>query len=150
MTQYQIFDRLAVKPLEWSDNSADGYRLFNADSFFGRFSYGRDTTGQAYFQAPPDVEIDLMSESDAKGAAEAFYANLVLEKIKELTVPVQTPELPRIEPKVLAAVRELRASLKKYADDCDEARLWGGPTINPPNPINEDVARRYAKQIGDV
>lgn len=34
--------------------------------------------------------------------------------------------------------------LRKYADDCEEARRWGGPAIYPRNPVTERNAREMA------
>jgi hypothetical protein len=47
-------------------------------------------------------------------------------------------------------VRQLIADLKKYAEQCDDARYWGGPTIYPHNPINETRAREVAKLLTDL
>lgn len=45
---------------------------------------------------------------------------------------------------------ELARDLQKYADDREEARQWGGPTMYPQNPITEEKARRYARLLREI
>lgn len=131
---------VSPKPLEWVERSKDGYRLFQATTEVGHFSYGVDTTGQPYFQTPHNEE-DTTSEEAARLAAEEQYHKIIFRQIAPFLVPApkQGPA-----PEVVA---ELQALLAKYATDCEEARSWGGPTIYPHNPFTEDFARRYAKLL---
>jgi hypothetical protein len=46
-----------------------------------------------------------------------------------------------------ALVEALSRDLQAYADGCVEARYWGGPTMYPAHPINEDRARHDAKAL---
>jgi hypothetical protein len=125
------------KPLEWVDCSKDGYRLFQASTEVGRFCYGTDVTKQPYFQTP-DQEKDTETEETAKLAAEEHYRMAVYRKIAPFLIPDTDTAGP--SPAVIA---ELQAMLTKYAEECADARTWGGPTIYPQNPITEDVARRF-------
>lgn len=129
------------KPLEWVDRSKDEYRLFQAHSEVGRFCYGTDATKQPYFQTP-NLEADTATEEAAKLAAEEKYRLMLFRKIAPFLVPA--PEQAGPSPAVIA---ELQAILANYAEACADARSWGGPTIYPPNPITEDVARRFAKLL---
>jgi hypothetical protein len=131
---------VSPKPLEWTDRSKDGYRLFQASTEVGRFCYGVDTTKQPYFQTPHQEE-DTATEEAAKLAAEEQHRAIVYRKIAPFLVP--TPKRGP-SPEVVA---ELQAVLAKYAADCEEARSWGGPTIYPQTPFTEDFARRYAKLL---
>jgi hypothetical protein len=158
---------LKVKPLEWVFEHGDGFRIFRAESPFGQFTYGTDNRGISYHQGPtaldkvplggnphavkvtPHEEVDHADEEIAKAAAERLHAKLVLEQIRRLTVTVPRPEA-KIEPNVLAALSALRTSLKRYADDCQEARSWGGPTIYPVHPIDEPAARHSAATLAAV
>ena len=47
----------------------------------------------------------------------------------------------------LAALGKTAASLKAYIDGCEDARYYGGPTIEPPNPINRVTASEHARDI---
>lgn len=125
------------KPLEWIDRSRDGYRLFQAVTEVGRFCYGTDTTSQSYFQTP-NQEEDVATEEAARLAAEECYRMIVYQKIAPFLIPVPVKTGP--SPAVIA---ELQVMFTKYAEECADARTWGGPTIYPQNPITEDVARRF-------
>jgi hypothetical protein len=158
---------LIVKPLQWTDSHGDGYRCSQADTPYGRFVYGVDRAGIAYHSGPtaldkvplggnphavkvtPHEEIDHESEEAARAAAEALYAGLVLAQIASLTVSAvkEIAAAPKLDPRVLAAVSLLRTSLEKYADDCQEARSWGGPTIYPVHPIDERYAKNSAATL---
>jgi hypothetical protein len=157
-------NHLQVKPLEWVLELGDGFRIFRAESPFGQFTYGTDNRGISYHQGPtaldkvplggnphavkvtPHEDVDHADEEIAKAAAERLHAKLVLEQIGRLTVNIPKSE-PKLDPRVLAAVSFLRTSLKKYADDCQEARSWGGPTIYPVHPIDERYARNSAATL---
>lgn len=135
-----------VKPLEWKEHSGNGYRLFSADTEFGRFVYGTDGQSVAYHQGPGS-DVDHGTEEEAKRAAEHLYGRLAMDKIRSLTVPALGISL---EPRHFPVLGELRAILKKYAEDCDEARSYGGPTIYPRSPFNEGFARKFALELGKV
>lgn len=128
-------------PLMWRDVSKDGYRVFRAVNIFGHFSYGTDINNQPYFQVPGKEE-DTATEEAAKLAAEELYRKMVFRKVAEFVVPAPEAAGPSA-----AVIAELQVILAKYADDCVEARSWGGPTIYPQNPITEAVARRFAKLL---
>ena len=132
---------LEVKPLVWRDEADDGYRLFTAETTFGRFVYGTDKTGQPYHQTPCG-EVDHADEDVARLAAETDYEAIVVEKVLSLTVPAQRSSPP--------VVSELETLLRKYAEDCDEALTWGGPTIHPRNPIDAATARKFAKALAHL
>lgn len=129
------------KPLEWVDHSKESYRVFQAQTEFGRFAYGTDVNKQSYYQTP-DSEEDTETEEAAKIAAEEYYARLVFRKVATYVVPALRPVGP--SPEVVA---ELQMLLAKYADDCAYARTWGGPVIYPMNPIDENTARKYGKLL---
>lgn len=141
-----VFDQaieVRIKPLEWKSGGEDDYTLYSCDTPYGRFVYGTDRTGVSYHQSPSD-EVDHASEAAAKQAAEESYAALALEKIGQVTVPgIKSAG----EKRTFSFVGELRAVLAKYADDCVEARYYGGPTIYPRSPFNEDFARKYATEL---
>jgi len=44
-------------------------------------------------------------------------------------------------------LRRIAAALQAYADGCVEARSWGGPTMYPPHPADEETSRQWSKQI---
>lgn len=44
-------------------------------------------------------------------------------------------------------VATLQTDLERYANDCAEARNWGGPTMYPRHPVTEDRARRDAHAL---
>lgn len=135
-----------IKPLAWIENSGPDYRLFEADTEFGRFVYGTDRLSVSYHQSPAE-EVDHRTEEEARSAAEQSYGRLALEKIRALTVsgPVATRE-----PKTFTVIGELRSILLKYAEDCVEARSYGGPTIYPRMPFNEGFARKYAIELKEL
>jgi hypothetical protein len=138
--------KVQIKPLEWISNCGRDYRLFEADTEFGRFSYGTDRQSASYYQTPTD-EIDHWTEEGAKAAAEQTYGQLVLEKIRKLTVPAPAGVS---ETKSFSVLIELRSLLLKYAEDCVEARSYGGPTIYPSMPFDEGLARKYAIKLKEL
>jgi hypothetical protein len=158
---------LQVKPLEWEFELGDGFRIFRAESPFGQFTYGTDNRGISYHQGPtalnkvplgdnphavkvtPHEEVDHADEELAKVAAERLHAKLVLEQIGRLTLTIPKSE-SKLDPRVLTDLSALRTSLKRYADDCQEARSWGGPTIYPVHPIDEPSARHSAATLAAV
>lgn len=135
-----------IKPLVWNENSRPDYRLFEADTEFGRFVYGTDRQSVPYYQSPNE-EVDHRTEEEAKSAAEQSYGRLALEKIRALTV---SREVTSREPKTFPVIGELRSILLKYAEDCEEARSYGGPTINPRMPFGEGFARKYAIELKEL
>jgi hypothetical protein len=64
--------------------------------------------------------------------------------------PPVEPAAPVPVADVAPVVAELREMLREYADACEQARSWGGPTMLPNNPINEKTARRFARALGAV
>jgi hypothetical protein len=166
----RIPNDLIVKPLQWTDDHGEDYRCSKADTPYGLFVYGVDRAGVAYHSGPksldkvplggnphavkvtPHEEVDHESEEAARAAAEALYSRLVLAQITSLTVSADpgAPAAPKLDQRVLAAVSLLRTSLKKYADECQEARSWGGPTIYPVHPIDERYARNSAATLAVV
>lgn len=132
-----------IKPLVWIENGGPDYRLFEADTEFGRFVYGTDRQSVPYHQSPND-EVDHGTEEEAKSAAEQSYGRLALDKIRSLTVSI--PSTP-LEPLTFTVICELRSILLKYAEDCEDARSYGGPTIYPRSPFDEGFARKYAVEL---
>ena len=47
-------------------------------------------------------------------------------------------------------ISELQKILYDYAKACAEAKLWGGPTIHPQNPITEQTALYYAVKLQKI
>ncbi|MCZ7861028.1 hypothetical protein O9X98_06380 [Agrobacterium salinitolerans] len=135
-----------IKPLAWVENSGPDYRLFEADTEFGRFVYGTDRQSVSYHQSPK-YEFDHPTEEEARKAAEQSYGRLALEKIHALTVSGVGAGR---EPLTFSVVGELISILLKYAEDCVEARSYGGPTIYPRRPFDEGLARKYAIQLKEL
>lgn len=72
----------AIKSPVWQSDADEAvtYTLFYFDNPLGRFAYGTDNRGQAYFQSPK-VCKDVATEAEAKAAVEAVHAELVLNLI---------------------------------------------------------------------
>jgi hypothetical protein len=82
---------IRIRPLAWRDECTPEYRLFSADTEFGRFVYGTDGNGVPYMQDQGrSTEVDHPTEAAAKTAVEASYLDLVIGKIASLTVPFPT------------------------------------------------------------
>lgn len=73
---------VSVKPLEWVEDhgvSAIGpYRLFYAVTPLGRFVYGTDAMGYAYWHPPSSGVYTAGSEETAKRAAERSWEKYAL------------------------------------------------------------------------
>lgn len=135
---------MTIKPLEWADEStSDGNRLFSAETDFGRYVYGTDLDGKPYCQSP-DGETDHESEAGAREAVEAAYRKHVLDLVAPFTVVAEEDVAVS---KAREASLDLAAKLSLYANECADARTWGGPTILPRNPIDEAAARRFGAAL---
>jgi hypothetical protein len=142
---------IRIKSLEWTDKSGSNFRRFSAETSYGEFVYGTDFGGQAYHQGLDlegfHEEADHPSEESAKVAAEASHARLAIRDILALSNPSPPPKAELKEAKVVA---ELRDVLVKYADDWEEARSWGGPTIEPRFPLDEGSARKIGARLASL
>jgi hypothetical protein len=73
---------VSVKPLEWvEDHGVSGmgpYRLFYAVTPLGRFVYGTDAMGDAYWHPPSSGVYTADSEESAKRAAERSWEKYAL------------------------------------------------------------------------
>jgi len=73
---------VSVKPLEWvEDHGVSGmgpYRLFYAVTPLGRFVYGTDAMGDAYWHPPSSGVFTVGSEEAAKRAAERSWEKYAL------------------------------------------------------------------------
>lgn len=87
-----------VKPLDWMEDSAPGYRLFSAQSDIGHFAYGTDADGNPWSSSPLGIK-DHANEEAAKRAAEKAHHELVVDQAKAIGL-----ELSALEP---SAAREL-------------------------------------------
>lgn len=87
-----------VKPLDWTDDSAPGYRLFSAQSDIGHFAYGTDADGTPWSSSPLGIK-DHANEEAAKRAAEMAHHELVVDQAKAIGL-----EISALEP---SAAREL-------------------------------------------
>ncbi|MCS4089162.1 hypothetical protein [Rhizobium sp. BK176] len=137
-----------IKPPEWTDKSGEGFRLFKAQTSLGEFVYGVDFNGQAYHQGLDMTgrheEVDHPTEDAAKIAAEAGYSRLVMRDFLAVSEPYSPPKPVLKEAKVVA---ELRDILVKYADECEDARSYGGPTMLPHFPLDEGKMRVFGMRL---
>ena len=134
-----------VKPLEWAEGRQDNFRVFRAETEFGKFCYGTDASGQPYHQyhGTPPEEVDHRTEEDAKAAAERQYEDLVFKKVAALTLPADNSPHPGLH----AFVEQLRSMLQRYVVDCERARSLGEPVALPANPISEETARKIVNAL---
>lgn len=137
-----------IKPPEWTDKGGDGFRLFKAETSLGEFVYGVDFNGQAYHQGLDmrgrHEEVDHPTEEAARIAAEAGYSRLVMRDFLAVSEPFTPPKPVLKEAKVVAELRDL---LVKYADECEDARSYGGPTILPHFPLDEGSMRVFGTRL---
>lgn len=70
-----------VKPLVWSEDHGEGYRIFYAKTPVGRFAFGTDKLGQSYWQDNSSMNLgeDVASEAEAEKEAQAAYAAAIME-----------------------------------------------------------------------
>jgi hypothetical protein len=137
-----------IKPPEWIDKSGADFRRFIAETSVGEFVYGVDFGGQAYHQGLDmrgrHEEVDHPTEESARIAAEAVYSRLVMRDVLAVSEPFTPPKPVLKEAKVVAELRDL---LIKYADDCEDARSYNGPTILPHFPLDEGSMRVFGTRL---
>lgn len=102
-----------VKPLDWTEDSAPGYRLFSAQSDIGHFAYGTDVDGNPWSSSPLGIK-DHANEEAAKRAAEKAHHELVVDQAKAIGL-----ELSALEPSAARelALEEIIALCRDYGED---------------------------------
>ncbi|APY12992.1 MULTISPECIES: hypothetical protein [unclassified Brucella] len=60
-----------IKPLDWTEDSAPGYRLFSAQSDIGHFAYGTDADGKPKSSTPSNTQCAaILSRKSTKARTE--------------------------------------------------------------------------------
>lgn len=82
---------VAVKPLTWEeDHGIAGmgpYRLFRAETPLGRFVYGTDAEGSAYYHTASSGVMMVGDEAKAKQLAEAAWQKAALAEVDKFVDP---------------------------------------------------------------
>lgn len=137
-----------IDPPKWKDMSGGGYRLFVAETPRGEFAYGISFNGTAYHRGIDSSgrreETNHPDERAAKAAAELSYARHVTRDLNTLgnTCGCALPSLPDT-----SVVSELRRIFVEYAENCVEAKSYGGPTITPRFPLDEGSMRVFGLRL---
>lgn len=102
---------VAVKPLIWEeDHGIAGmgpYRLFKAETTLGRFVYGTDAEGSAYYHTASSGVMMVGDEVTAKRLAEAAWDKTALAEVGKFVDPAAFSHPPQpADERVVEALRE--------------------------------------------
>jgi hypothetical protein len=136
---------LPIKTLQWFDDSKPEYSFFRANSDFGDYHYGVDMDKIAWASPPEHGAISFESVEAARQFAEEHHKTQVILRVLSVLEPSR---LQGFEALILE-MKAIQLMCAKYADDCNNSRFWNGPTIIPPNPLNETNARHNGKKMAE-
>jgi len=111
---------VAVKPLIWEeDHGIAGmgpYRLFKAETPLGRFAYGTDSEGSAYYHTASSGVMMVGNEATAKRLAEAAWEKVALAEVGKFVDPSALPQPHPADERVVEALERMVALYESEYD----------------------------------